>query len=317
MNFGDYKPGDSDGTGLLGDGTSYAAPGVYSAGVPRVQDQKVFDPPLVEQQKEVTSQSSNSGGTTTTTELVPVLVNGQPQYVPTTDPSAPPTLVPRVDANGRPVYIPGEDPNKFAYPRNSFYGFLEAAIESSSAKTLAQPTLLVQEGQEASVLTGTSVITSVNKTDTSNGSTQYTYGRENAGLTLKVKVNKIDDNGFVTLNIDPQISVPEFAGRDQGVAIYNISGRSMSSGAIRLRDRQTLILTGVIQDQDKEVATKWPILGDLPLLGQLFRSTSSQRTKQELVILVSPAIVDDEVGGAYGYGYRPSSREARRLMGSM
>jgi type IV pilus assembly protein PilQ len=83
-----------------------------------------------------------------------------------------------------------------------------------------------------------------------------------------------------------------------------------------LRDRQTLVLTGVIQDQDKEEATKWPILGDLPLLGQLFRSSNSSRVKTELVILVTPAIVEDDMGGSYGYGYRPSTREARQLMGS-
>ena len=88
----------------------------------------------------------------------------------------------------------------------------------------------------------------------------------------------------------------------------------MSSGTIRLRDRQTLVLTGVIQEEDREVVTKWPILGDLPLIGQLFRSSGSSRSKNELVILVTPAIVDDEVGGSYGYGYRPSTREARKLM---
>ena len=133
---------------------------------------------------------------------------------------------------------------------------------------------------------------------------------------MKVKVSKIDDNGFVSLNIDPEISVPELAGESNGVAIFNIVSRSLSSGSIRLRDRQTLILTGVIQDQDKEIARKWPILGDLPVIGQLFRSTDSQRSKNELVILVTPMIVDDEMGGSYGYGYRPSSREARQLMGS-
>ena len=63
----------------------------------------------------------------------------------------------------------------FVYPDNSIYGYLDAVIDSSSAKTLAQPTLLVQEGQEAEVQTGTSVITSVTTTDTSNGSTQFEY----------------------------------------------------------------------------------------------------------------------------------------------
>ena len=195
----------------------------------------------------------------------------------------------------------------FDYPKNSFYGYLQSAIESSSAKTLAQPTLLVQEGQEAKVVTGTSVITSVSKSDSSNGSTQFSYTRENAGLTLKVMVDKIDDNGFVTLNLDPSISVPEPAGTSDNIPIFNISGRSLSSGSIRLRDRQTLVLTGVIQDVDREVVSKWPILGDMPLIGQLFRSSGSNRSKNELVILVTPAIIDDDMGGAYGYGYKPGT----------
>jgi type IV pilus assembly protein PilQ len=315
MNFGAYRPGNRQGTGLLNNGTQYTSPGEYSAGLAQVQQQKVFDPPLVAKQKEVTNQSSNSGGTTTTATLVPVLVDGQEVFVPSTDPSAAASLTPRFDKKGRPIYVTGKDPNKFSYPENSFYSYVEAVIESSSAKTLAQPTLLVQEGQEAEVQTGTSVITSVSTTDTSNGSTQFEYSRENAGLSLKVKVSKIDDNGFVSLNINPKISVPEPAGESNGVAVFNIVGRSLSSGSIRLRDRQTLILTGVIQDQDKEIARKWPILGDLPLIGQLFRSTDSQRSKNELVILVTPMIVDDEIGGSYGYGYRPSTREARQLMG--
>ena len=107
----------------------------------------------------------------------------------------------------------------FNYPHDSIYGYLDAVIDSSSAKTLAQPTLLVQEGQEAEVETGTSVITSVSTTDTPNGSTQFEYKRENAGLNLKVKVDRIDDNGFVSLSVNPRISVPISAGQNNGVEI--------------------------------------------------------------------------------------------------
>ena len=201
----------------------------------------------------------------------------------------------------------------FDYPDDSVYGYLDAVIDSSSAKTLAQPTLLVQEGQEAEVVTGTSVITSVKTTDAGNGSTQFEYERENAGLNLKVQVSKIDDNGFVSLSVNPEISVPVSAGQSNGVDVFNISGRSLSSGSIRLRDRQTLVLTGVIQNQDKVTSTKWPLLGDLPLIGQFFRASGSSRVKNELVILVTPAIVDDEAGGAYGYGYMPGTSEGRLL----
>ena len=319
MNFGDYKPGNEAGTGRLGNGTKYAAPGAYSAGVPMEEAQDVFKPPYVEAQEQVIVKryDKDTGQliSETPTNIPKLGPDGQPVYVTSADPSASPTLVPRYDKNGQPVYVAGNDPSEFSYPKNSFYGYLEAVIESSSAKTLASPTLLVQEGQAAQVETGTSVITGVTATETANGSTQFANTRENAGLTLEVNVDKIDDNGFVTMNVSPSISIPEEAGFQQGVPIFNITGRSLSSGSIRLRDRQTLVLTGVIRETDFARVDKWPILGDLPILGQLFRKSVSVKDKQELVILVTPSIIDDESGGVYGYGYRPSTREARQLMG--
>jgi type IV pilus assembly protein PilQ len=325
MNFGDYKPGNRSGTGLLGEGSVIAQPGVYDTSIPESEnafvEQKNVVPPYVEKLSEAYTVIDPDTGKVSIVEVPFINSDNQKEYVPDPNPNAESQLVTIYDELGRPVFVPSSSPadnprdNGFAYPQNSVYGFLEAVIDSTSAKTLAQPTLLVQEGQEAKVETGTSVITSVSTTEASNGSTQYQYKRENAGLTLKVKVSKVDDNGFISLNIDPQISVPIPAGENNGVDIYNISGRSLSSGSIRLRDRQTLVLTGVIQDQDKEVARKWPILGDLPLIGHLFRSSGSSRSKNELVILVTPMIVDDEVGGSYGYGYRPSTKEARELMG--
>ena len=311
MNFGAYRPGNQDGTGLLQEGSEYSEPGSYTAGEPRAELKKSF-PPYI---PKLTGQISEDGGNLEYIDYVNPKT-GTKEYVLNPNPNSQPEYIGVRDKKGRLVYVKPRSPDKFSYPKNSFYSYIESVIQSANTKTLAQPTLLVQEGQEASVVTGTSVITSVTTTDTSNGSTQFEYIRENAGLSLKVKVSKIDDNGFVSLDIDPKVSVPEDAGESNGVSISNIVGRSLSSGTIRLRDRQTLILTGVIQDQDKEVARKWPILGDLPFIGSLFRSTDSSRQKSELVILVTPMIVDDEAGGAFGYGYRPSSREARQLMGS-
>ena len=285
-----------------------------------VQQNKVV-PPFEEKLEDVYTVTSDNGSVSVVE--VPFIdpVTKQRVYVPDSNPNAPDQLVPVYDELGRPVYVPNSNPalgqkNGFTYPRNSLDGYLEAAIDSSSAKTLASPTLLVQEGEEAQVKTGTSVITGVSSTETANGSTQFENTRENAGLTLDLQVQKIDDNGFVTMNVNPSVSIPQPAGTQSGVPIFNITARSLNSGSIRLRDRQTLVLTGVIQDNDREIVRKWPILGDMPFIGQLFRSSDSQREKQELVILVTPSIVDDEVGGSYGYGYRPSTKEARQLMGS-
>jgi len=231
------------------------------------------------------------------------------------DPGATPTLKPVIDQYGRPVYVPGQDPSKFHHPDDSFFAYIESLIVSSSAKTLAQPTLLVQEGESAMVLTGESVITGRSETREENGTITSSYERETAGLTVEVDVSKIDDNGFVTLSLNPKVSVPQAAGIDV-VPIFNLTSRELSSGNIRLRDGQSLILTGVITESDRQQVQKWPILGDMPLIGQLFRQSASSREKNELVVIVTPMVLDDDQGGRFGYGYRPGTTAGRQLMQS-
>ena len=70
----------------------------------------------------------------------------------------------------------------------------------------------------------------------------------------------------------------------------------------------------MITDSDRQQVRKWPILGDMPLIGQLFRQTSSSR-ENELVVILTPTVLDDQQGGSYGYGYRPGTlRHAARAV---
>ena len=188
----------------------------------------------------------------------------------------------------------GSRPSGLQDPNYSFYSRLEAAIVSSEVNLLAEPTLLVQEGESASINTTTSVITGNTTTTSPSGITRTSQEREQAGLSLTVDVSKIDDNGFISLRVRPKVSVPAPAGIQNGVPIFNITERALSSGSVRLRDGQTLILSGVIQDSDREQVTKLPLLGDLPLLGKLFRGSSRTREKTELVILVTPSLVQED-----------------------
>ena len=98
------------------------------------------------------------------------------------------------------------------------------------------------------------------------------------------------------------------------MTLFNINKRQLDSGRVRLRDGQTLFLTGVMTDTEDSVVTKWPVLGDIPFFGQFFRSSATGRRKRELVIVVTPRIIDDVQGGSFGYGYQPSSQEARKLI---
>ena len=240
------------------------------------------------------------------------------------------------------------NPGRF-YSPNNFYDLVRASIQSRSTKVLASPTLILSEspdeiaggeevvaqlvsngGQTVSsssaigrkranegfVTVGEQVITNYNVTvgTVGNGnSCQPEFGI--AGLTFGARVSRIDDNGFVTFTLSPQITAKT---REQQVAgcgpIDILSIRRLDTGSSRVRDGQTLILTGVISDVDNQEVSKWPILGDIPLIGQFFRGSSSQRKKRELVIMVTPRILDDQQGGTYGYGYQPATADAQRFM---
>ena len=238
LNFGDYKPGNSLGSGVYGSGAS-GVPGTYM----------------------------NYGQVS----------DGSTQYRQSDD---------------------------------SFYSYLEAQIESRSAKILAEPTLLVGEGQTSAVKTGLEVVVNV-------GDDDGKFEKETAGITLTIGVDRIDDNGFVTMNIVPKLGFPVLAGSVGNVEFYNIDSRELVASGIRLRDRQTLVVSGVMSEQQEEIATKWPILGDLPLVGSLFRGSKSGRKKQELVVVVTPQIIDDQQGGAFGYGYQPRTAEINQVLRSI
>ena len=171
---------------------------------------------------------------------------------------------------------------------------------------------------ESYVTVGEQVITNYTVTNGTQGngnSCQPSFGI--AGLTFGARVSKIDDNGFVTFTLSPQISATTRQQRVEGCGLIDIlSIRRLDTGSSRVRDGQTLILTGVISDADSQLVSKWPILGDIPLIGQFFRSTNGGRKKRELVILVTPKILDDNDGGRYGYGYQPSTAPSRELMGA-
>jgi len=192
-----------------------------------------------------------------------------------------------------------------------------ASGSSSSGSNLA--TIGRTKANESFVTVGEQVITNYSVTAGTQGngnSCQPQFGI--AGLTFGARISKIDDNGFVTFSMSPSISA--------GVRQLTIPGcgpvdilaiRRLDTGSARVRDGQTLILTGVISDRDSQTVSKWPILGDIPVVGQFFRNSGGLRAKRELVIMVTPRIIDDAQGGTWGYGYQPSTRDTRRFLGNI
>ncbi|MCA6517821.1 MAG: hypothetical protein IM556_04075, partial [Pseudanabaena sp. M110S1SP2A07QC] len=80
-------------------------------------------------------------------------------------------------------------------------------------------------------------------------------------------------------------------------------------------DGQSLGLSGVIQDSDRESVSKVPILGDLPIIGALFRNTQSINSRAEVIIIVTPRIIDDSQNANWGYTYQPGP-EVQKVLDS-
>lgn len=203
-------------------------------------------------------------------------------------------------------------PSLYRFPRR-FLASLQSQVTSGNAKILTDPTLIVQEGQTANVKLTQEVVGNITSETTRGDGTSIqtvTAEKTEVGLTLAVKVDRIDDNGFVSLSVAPIVKAPQssavlnVSGNNQ--TIFLVSERSLNSGLIRLRDGQTLILSGIIQDQDRTTTSKIPILGDIPLIGSLFRRTNRTNERREVIVLLTPQVMDDSERSSYGYNYTPS-----------
>jgi type IV pilus assembly protein PilQ len=189
---------------------------------------------------------------------------------------------------------------------------LLATVQNGNGKIITDPTLIVQEGQTATVQLTQDVVTRITTEttipDTGPPVVVSTPEIELAGLILQINVDRIDDNGFISLSVAPSISAPTDVVNTGAGNVVLLSRRQLSSGQIRVRDAQTLLLSGIIQESERSSVNKIPILGDIPILGALFRSTVTNNTRQELIVLLTPQVIDDSDQSVFGYRYTPSEQ---------
>ncbi len=124
------------------------------------------------------------------------------------------------------------------------------------------------------------------------------------------EIERIDDNGFINLFVSPTVAAPGEPIRfDSGGLTVNtltpLIRRELTSGLVRLRDGQTLILSGIISENQTTTVTKVPLLGDIPVLGALFRSSQNTNERTEVIIMLTPKIVEDNPDSAFGFNYTP------------
>jgi pilus assembly protein CpaC len=156
-------------------------------------------------------------------------------------------------------------------------------------KSLAEPNLLAMDGKKASFLAGGEFPYPVPQV--SAGGTTITVVFKEFGVRLNFTPT-ITNSGNIHMQVEPEVSSLDFANglQIQGFQIPTLRSRRAST-EVELQDGQTFAIAGLIDNTMTENVDKFPILGDIPILGTFFRSKQAQQNRTELLVLVTPHVV--------------------------
>lgn len=170
---------------------------------------------------------------------------------------------------------------------DDFLMALRAEVEDGKAQIHANPRIVAMDGKSAEVFLGEeqSYIVLV-ESDSGNTVTRQRVVAK-TGVSLKFTPH-ISDQGDITISVEPEVSTVNGLNKE-GFPI--ISSRRAST-TVRVRDGETFVLGGLVSEINVDKTAKVPLLGNLPLLGKLFRSQSTQTSQSEIMILVTPVILD-------------------------
>lgn len=167
--------------------------------------------------------------------------------------------------------------------------FLNALKTDTKFQVLSTPRIFTSNNVQAEINISQSVpyVTSSRQSDT--GVLTFTYDFQDVGIVLTVTPH-ITANGYVTMDVD------QTANDLQGFTDFNapIVNQRQATTTVSVKDGETIILGGIIRRQVNSTVKKIPLLGDIPILGQLFRSSTKQDVKTELMVFLTPRVVKNE-----------------------
>ncbi|WP_201581938.1 type II secretion system secretin GspD [Psychrobacter glacincola] len=186
------------------------------------------------------------------------------------------------------------DSSKDSQGNTQFYGAILQALDSStSANLLSMPSILTLDNEKASILVGQNVpfVTGSFTTSGNDSSNPFqTIDRQDIGINLNV-IPHIGDNGTVRLEVSQEVSsvVPGSTGNASGL----ITNKSLINTTILADDQQTIALGGLMRENSTTRQQKVPGLGNVPVIGRLFRSDNDTTQKSNLIIFLQPTILRD------------------------
>jgi pilus assembly protein CpaC len=164
--------------------------------------------------------------------------------------------------------------------------FIKALEEDGLIKILAEPTLIALSGQNASFLAGGEF-----PVPSSGGLGTTSIEWKEFGVSLNFTPTVLGD-GNLSMRVNPEISELDFSNAtfQNGFLIPGLETRRMST-VVEMKDGQSFAIAGLLKSTVRESVSKYPLLGSIPILGALFRSTSYQKNETELVVIVTPHLV--------------------------
>jgi general secretion pathway protein D len=181
---------------------------------------------------------------------------------------------------------------------------LKAIVETRKGQVLANPRVLVMNNTDAEIFVGQEKYFTLLSGQASNP--YYTLQSIKAGVTLKVSPS-IGQDGQITLGLEPEVSDvvadESMTGAaaslaDGSTAPFPVVTRRRAKTVVGTRDGETIMIGGLLRDQHRQVIDKVPGIGDIPLLGAIFRKVTDTVERQEVVLLITVHLVDPKRTGA-------------------
>ena len=198
--------------------------------------------------------------------------------------------------------------------KDRFAALLRALEGDSATNILSTPQLMTLDNEEAEIVVAQNVPFITGQfTNTGSGTDSavnpfQTIEREDVGITLRI-TPQINEGDSVILGVETESSSLS----PSPVASDLITNKRSITTTVLAKDQQTIVMGGLIEDEFTDDVQKVPLLGDIPLLGNLFKSTSTRKDKQNLMVFIHPVIVRDAATSTYATNAKYSFMKARQI----
>jgi len=184
------------------------------------------------------------------------------------------------------------------FDMSSMTAAIRAILSDTDTKILARPKVLTLNNETAKIeltaKTAVATVTTVTNTGGATATTSTGAERIDTGITLEV-TPQVNKDGYVTMRIEPTVIVPVLSTYfKEGDKTYVDPQKRSATTTVVVKDGETVVIGGLISREDSYGVSKIPFLGDLPLLGRMFRYNTKDGTDKELLVFITPHIIKEE-----------------------